>query len=69
MKSAAEIQMTRKYFSCWQGCFAHSAFFKEEMTLLLALTGALIVIVFYYWSGRQLFQILSIYANIFSLSF
>ena len=36
---------------------------------ILAPTGALIVIVCYYWSGRQLFQILSISANIFSFSF
>ena len=27
------------------------------------------MIVCYYWSGRQLFQILSIYANIFSFFF
>ena len=42
---------------------------RDKVIFLLAPTGALIVIVCYYWSGRQLFQILSISANIFSFSF
>ena len=44
-------------------------FNDSQIMNLLAPTGALIVIVCYYWSARQLFQILSIYANIFSFFF
>ena len=66
----AKIFFWKWYMMLFKFNLAHSPhMFPKNIWYLLAPTGALIVIVCYYWSSRQLFQILSISANIFSFSF
>ena len=47
----------------------HSRVYSSTVLVFLAPTGALIVIVCYYWSAGNFFRFFSIYANIFSFFF